>query len=91
MKKAKDKGVKIKIAAPVVNAKELAGIADIRALDKKSNSRFVLIDGKQVVFMLNDDEKVHEAYDSGVWVNTPFFASALEQMFELTWKDLKEV
>ncbi|MBI5871562.1 TrmB family transcriptional regulator [archaeon] len=91
LKKARERGISIKIAAPVDSAKELNGIAQVKALDKKASSRFVLIDGKQLVFMLDNDEKVHEAYDLGVWVNTPFFASALENMFELTWKELKEV
>ena len=39
--------------------------------------------------MLLDDSEVHPTYDSGVWVNTPFFASALRQMFETEWKQMK--
>lgn len=91
LKKARERGIKIRIAAPVENARELSGIAEVRSINKKSGARFVLVDGKKLVFMMDDDEKVHEAYDLGVWVDTPFFASALEQMFELSWKDLKEV
>ncbi len=41
--------------------------------------------------MLLDDEKFHPNYDIGVWINTEFFAGALEQMFDLAWKDMKPV
>ena len=43
------------------------------------------------MFMLLDDKNVHPNYDVSVWINTPFFAKALEQMFELAWKDFKAV
>ncbi|KHO53179.1 MAG: hypothetical protein QT09_C0016G0019 [archaeon GW2011_AR18] len=35
------------------------------------------------------DDNVHPTYDVGVWVNTPFFAGALENMFDLAWKDFE--
>ena len=38
-----------------------------------------------------DDEKLHPNYDIGVWINTEFFALALEQMFELAWKEMKPI
>ena len=41
--------------------------------------------------MLADDQDVHEAYDMGIWVKTPYFAQALSQMFELGWKGLKRM
>ncbi len=28
--------------------------------------------------MVLDDEEVHPTYDIGIWINTPFFAKALE-------------
>jgi hypothetical protein len=43
------------------------------------------------MFMLLDDEKFHPNYDIGIWINTEFFALALEQMFELAWKEMKQV
>lgn len=39
--------------------------------------------------VMNDDE-VHPTYDIGIWVNTPFFASALDQLFGLAWESLKK-
>lgn len=92
--KAKKRGVKIKIAAPVnANnvkiAKELARVAEVKAIDSAFKARFVIIDSEQIMFMLLDDEKVHPNYDVGVWINTEFFAKALEQMFELAWQRFK--
>jgi HTH-type transcriptional regulator, sugar sensing transcriptional regulator len=93
--KCKKRGVKIKIAAPIDSnnikiAKELKKVAEVRNLDK-IKARFVIIDGTQLMFMLLDDEKFHPNYDIGVWINTSFFAQALEQMFELAWKEMKSV
>ena len=45
--------------------------------------------GKEIIFMVMDDNEVHPTYDVGIWVNTPFFASALENLFELAWKNMK--
>ena len=40
--------------------------------------------------MLTDD-KVHADYDTGIWVNTPFFTSAIETMFNREWEGQKVV
>jgi HTH-type transcriptional regulator, sugar sensing transcriptional regulator len=90
----KKRGVKIRIAAPLTKeAKEAAklveGIAEVRHTDKKA--RFTVVDGKEVVFMVMDDVEVHPTYDIGIWINTPFFASALEDLFELAWKAMKPI
>lgn len=93
--KCKKRGVKIRIAAPINNnnlkvAKELSKVAEVRDM-KNIKARFTIIDGNQLMFMLLDDEKFHPNYDIGVWINTEFFSQALEQMFELAWKDMKVV
>ena len=93
--KLKKRGVKVRIAAPVDNnnikvARELKKVAEVKNLDK-IKARFIVIDSNQVMFMLLDDEKFHPNYDTGVWINTEFFASALEQLFDLAWKDMKSV
>ncbi len=95
LEKCKKRGVKIRIAAPINNnnlkvAKEFKKIAEVRNLEK-INARFVIIDSNQLIFMLLDDEKFHPNYDIGVWINTEFFASALEQLFELAWNEMKPV
>ena len=95
LEKCKKRGVKIRIAAPIDNnnikvAREFKKVAEIRNLEG-IKARFVIIDGNQIMFMLLDDEKFHPNYDIGVWINTEFFSQALEQMFELAWKDMKQV
>ena len=90
----KKRGVKIRIAAPITSkeaektVKDLAGIAEIRHTNSKA--RFVIVDSKELIFMVMDDAEVHPTYDIGIWINTPFFAKALEDMFELAWKTMKK-
>ena len=95
LEKCKRRGIKIRIAAPINQnnlnvARDLKKVAEVRDL-QNIKARFVIIDSNQVMFMLLDDEKFHPNYDIGVWINTEFFAQALEQMFELAWKDMKNV
>ena len=72
--KLKKRGVKIRIAAPLTKEtlpalKELQGIAEIRNTENKA--RFCIVDGKEIIFMVLDDNEVHPTYDVGIWVNTP--------------------
>ncbi len=96
LEKAKKKKVKIRIAAPINPnnikvAKELSKVAEVRNIENELKARFATIDSEEVFFMLLDDAKVHPNYDVGVWVNTPFFAQALEHMFENAWQKFKPV
>lgn len=95
LEKCKKRGIKVRIAAPINSnnlkvAKEFKKVAEVRILEKMK-ARFVIIDSNQLMFMLLDDEKFHPNYDIGVWINTEFFALALEQLFDLAWKDMKPV
>jgi len=95
LQKAKDRKVTIRIAAPLTKetekaVKELKSVAEIRHTPN-IKARFTLIDGKQITFMLLDDAEVHPTYDSGVWVNTPFFSTALKQLFDTEWKGMKQL
>jgi len=88
--KLKKRGVKIRIAAPITKenmaaVKDLKDVAEIRHTD--DNARFTIVDGKDITFMVMNDKEVHPTYDVGIWVNTPFFASALEKMFDSVWKN----
>ena len=92
--KLKKKGVKIRIAAPITKecsqaVKDVSQFAEVRNTDIKS--RFCIVYGKELVFMVLDDKDVHPTYDVGIWVNTPFFATALEELFESSWKNMKAV
>ena len=92
--KIKKRGVKIRIAAPITkdsmsSVKDLKGLAEVRHTDSKA--RFCIVDGKELVFMVLDDNEVHPTYDVGVWVNTPFFANALDSLFDVAWKGMKPI
>ncbi len=93
LQKLSKKGVVIRIAAPLTKecqttVKDLKNYAEVRDSGKLS-ARFCVVDGKDLLFMVMHDEAVHPTYDIGVWVNTPFFASALENMFDVAWKDFE--
>ncbi|MFW6014065.1 MAG: TrmB family transcriptional regulator [Candidatus Nanoarchaeia archaeon] len=90
--KIKKRGVKIRIAAPLTNeakeaVKDIKEVAEIRHTNSKA--RFTVVDGKEIVFMVTDDEEIHPTYDIGIWVNTPFFANAMNELFNLAWEDMK--
>ncbi len=91
LEKAKKRGVSIRIAAPITNnnikvARDLSKVADVRSIEGLK-ARFTIVDSEQLMFMLLDDSTVHPNYDVAVWISTEFFAQAMEQMFELAWKE----
>lgn len=90
--KVKKRGVKIRIAAPITKdandaIKEVKNVAEVRHTDTKA--RFCIVDGKEIVFMVMDDNDVHPTYDVGIWVNTPFFASSLQNLYNSAWTNMK--
>ncbi|HLC86630.1 MAG TPA: helix-turn-helix domain-containing protein [Candidatus Nanoarchaeia archaeon] len=87
LRKLKNNKINIKIAASLKTeeakkaAEELKQYADVIDLDL--NARFVIVDNKEIVFMVGD--KVHENADVGIWATTPFFANALKSMLDKVW------
>ncbi|MBT4351298.1 TrmB family transcriptional regulator [archaeon] len=86
------RGVDIKIAAPITkdaeaSVKEVSKVAVVK--DCETKARFVIVDKKEIVFMVMDDQEVHPTYDIGIWINTPFFANAMAELYELAWKEMK--
>ncbi len=91
--KLKKRGVKIRIAAPITKeamsaVKDLGNVAELR--NTESKARFAIVDGKEIIFMVLDDQEVHPTYDVGIWVTTPFFAGAVENLFDVAWKNMKK-
>lgn len=87
--KVSKKGAKIRISAPITKenkdvAEGLKGIAEVKHNDKL-NSRFVTIDGKDLVFMTMNDKEVHPSYDIGIWIKSPYFTSSMDTMFNTAW------
>ena len=89
LEKAAKRGVKVKIAANITdkNLLKQLSFAEVRSSD--INSRFTVVDGKEVLFMILNDEEVHPSFDVGVWVNAPFFAGALDSLFNIAWKEMQ--
>jgi len=95
LEKAKKRGVKIRIAAPINAdnkkvASDFAKVAEVKNVEGL-NARFMLVDSEQLMFMLLNDEDVHPTYDVGIWLNTEYFAQAMESLFEIAWKNFKAV
>jgi HTH-type transcriptional regulator, sugar sensing transcriptional regulator len=92
LEQLKKRGVKVRIAAYLTEecakaVKEISPIAEVRHTEAKG--RYIIVDSRELVFMVMNDTDVHPTYDVGIWVNTPFFAGALESLFELAWKEMK--
>ncbi len=90
--KIKKRGVKIRIAAPITKecanaVKDISEVAEVR--NTASKARFCVVDKKEIIFMVMDDSEVHPTYDVGIWINTPFFAAAMDELFDLAWKAMK--
>jgi sugar-specific transcriptional regulator TrmB len=90
--KLAERGVKIRIAAPMQDTTlrhlvELKKIAQLKKTDALPG-RFIIIDDEQVLFMVSDDQQTHENYDTGIWVNTPYFTKSLSTLFNTTWNML---
>ena len=90
IRKLNQSKIKVKIAAPLKTdkakeaAEELKGMAEVK--DINMNTRFMVVDGKELIFMVNHDKETHESADVAIWVKTPFFANTLREMFEGAWK-----
>ena len=95
LNKARDKGVKIRILAPITKqsqtaAQILSKIAQVKNLTDFS-ARFCVVDGKHVSVMALDDSQIHPNYDFGVWVGTEFFTKNFESVFNVLWERSKPI
>jgi len=87
------RGVKIRIAAPINKesqkiVKQLGKTAEVRHAEK-IEARFCIVDNKDLMFMVMNDEEVHPTYDIGIWITTPYFASAMNKLFEQSWSQMQ--
>ncbi len=78
------KNINIKIICQIGrDNKKVADMASRFASIKNTivKSRFVIIDGKEIIFMVLDDDEVNSTYDVGIWANTPL-VKILENSFK---------
>lgn len=89
LKKIKNTGVKIRIAAPIKDkeiAAALSQIAELRDIQKPIG-RLIKIDDDHVFMALTDDKDVHETQDTMFWANSPHVTSTLiHLLFERVWE-----
>ena len=83
--KAKSRGVKIVFGVTDLNKNNKA-LSRLEKIGEIKNSdldgRMVVIDGKDVIFMLLDDEKTQDHYDVGVWIRSPYLGATIHKMLD---------
>ena len=77
--------IKVMIGDNEEEAKKLTKKLGIEVRSKPINARFVIADNTELIFTIKPTN-VHEDFDYGVWINSPFFTSSLSYMFDLAWK-----
>jgi hypothetical protein len=95
LKKASDRGVKIRIAAqygkehqPTIDS--FKGFAEIRKITKPDlMGRFAVVDGSHVVMALTDED-VHPTQDLAFWTHSEHVAAdVLQPIFDFLWQKLE--
>jgi len=77
--------IKVMIGDDEAEAKKLSKKLGVEIRSRPINARFVIVDKTELIFTIKPTN-VHEDFDYGVWINSPFFTSSLAYMFEMAWK-----
>ena len=87
------RNVKIKVALPYQGSEIDREILEL--IEGKDTSdienRMVIIDKKDSILMLFHDQKVHEDYDTALWVRSEFFNENLSKMFNSIWASANKI
>ncbi len=94
LKDARSRNVLVQIAAPLKNASR----DTLRALEGKAlvktttlDGRMMILDDREIVFMLLNDSAVHESYDVAIWIQSPTLAKSLSELFDMHWAKMDPV
>ncbi len=83
LKKVKDNLAKKKVKVKFyTNANVNADLENVEVLDTKHDARFVNIDNEEIFFIMPDKDNGV----SGVWIKSPHFVNALNDLFEKSLK-----
>jgi HTH-type transcriptional regulator, sugar sensing transcriptional regulator len=89
LKKAVKAGIDVRVVVPSNASKDVidafASFTKVKQ-HKDANTRFCVVDNKELLLFLTDDNKVHQSYDSAVWVEAPYFVNYFSSLFENEWK-----
>ncbi|MCK5449718.1 TrmB family transcriptional regulator [Candidatus Pacearchaeota archaeon] len=84
--KARRVDIKVMISEDEEEAKKLSTKFGVPIKSKPINARFVISDKTELIFTIKPTN-VHEDFDYGVWINSPFFINSLVYLFDIAWKD----
>lgn len=84
--KLNKRNIDIKIIIPEAKkeAEKLSKKLAVEIRSKPINARFLIADKTELIFTMKPTN-VHEDFDYGIWVNSPFFSNSLSYMFDLVW------
>ncbi len=90
LSQARKHGVKIRIGAAGNDGeiKELSKDLGIEIKKLGLDARFCIVDSSEVLFMTKPDS-VDAEEDTGIWMNSAFFASTLKNLFEMAWRNAR--
>lgn len=93
LKEARKRNVSIQILLSTKGdedkLKQFKEIAKIKNHEIKN--RFTMIDNKQILMMLKDENSIHPMYDTGVWMDSEFLVNSLTDMFKHVWDKAKDL
>ncbi len=84
--KKRNVDIKLIIMDDETEANKLSKKLGVKIKSKPLNSRFIIADKKELIFTIKPTN-VHEDFDYGVWINSPFFLNSLSYMFDMAWRD----
>ena len=89
LKKAAKAGIKVQVLVSANADKEVleefSQFADVK-VNKSCTARFCMVDNKDLLLFLTDDQKIHKSYDCAVWVEAPQFVDYFCKLFDTEWK-----
>ncbi|MFH0710959.1 MAG: helix-turn-helix domain-containing protein [Candidatus Aenigmatarchaeota archaeon] len=100
LKKAKERGVRIKIATSGTEKaseaiKAMGSVAELRTVDQKESDisgRFTIVDDKQLVLGLTDPKGVHSTQEMAVWSKSEHATKGiLSPLFNMVWNKSKTI
>jgi sugar-specific transcriptional regulator TrmB len=78
--------IKVMISGDEKEATKLSKKFGVEIRSKPINARFAMSDKTELIFTMKPTD-IHEDFDYGVWINSPFFTNSLAYMFELAWNN----
>jgi sugar-specific transcriptional regulator TrmB len=81
--------LKIAINSSEIETKEINKKYKVDAKHADIKGRFFIVDRKEVLFMVSDEDK-KDSEAIGIWLNSEFFASAMAFLFDKAWEKISE-